>query len=73
MNPTGNVVRTWRKQLGLTQEAFAKLARVHPMTVSRWERCKDEPLTPEAVKTLQRLHARLYPAPVETTEVQEAA
>jgi transcriptional regulator with XRE-family HTH domain len=31
-------VKRLREQMGLTQEAFAKLVGVHPMTVSRWER-----------------------------------
>ncbi len=33
-------IRKWRKQLGLSQEALARLADVSLFTVSRWERGK---------------------------------
>lgn len=36
MNPQ-DITRT-RKLLGLTQEEFARLFDVHPITVSKWER-----------------------------------
>ena len=34
-------IRKWRKKLGLSQEALARLADVSLFTVSRWERYKE--------------------------------
>jgi transcriptional regulator with XRE-family HTH domain len=59
MNPTGRIVREWRDGLKLSQSQFARLADVHPMTVSRWERGADVPLSAVAMYKLRKLHERM--------------
>ena len=72
MNPTGRIVREWRDGLKLSQSQFARLADVHPMTVSRWERGADAPLSAVAMYKLRKLHERLNPIdPVESQKVAE--
>lgn len=72
MNPTGRIVREWRDGLKLSQSQFARLADVHPMTVSRWERGADVPLSAVAMYKLRKLHERLNPIdPVESQKVAE--
>jgi transcriptional regulator with XRE-family HTH domain len=61
MNPTGRIVREWRDGLKLSQSQFARLADVHPMTVSRWERGADVPLSAVAMYKLRKLHEKLAP------------
>jgi len=63
---TGDTLKQWRQQLKLSQPAFAALADVHAMTISRWERCTGE-LNPQAHKKLRAVYERL------TTPVQPSA
>lgn len=72
MNPTGRIVREWRDGLKLSQSQFARLADVHPMTVSRWERGADVPLSAVAMYKLRKLHEKMQAQqPVQVTKEDE--
>jgi putative transcriptional regulator len=53
---SGNLIRTLRQQLGMTQEAFAHAIEVVVSTVNRWENehCAPSKLAWRAIRDLAR-------------------
>ena len=53
---TSNLIRTWRRQLRMTQEEFAREIAVTVSTVNRWENSHAEPskLAWKAIQDLAR-------------------
>ena len=61
-----------RSRLGLTQPRLARLAGVHPMTVSKWERGVLRPNPPQRA-ILRALEAAAGGRPVASPEAEELA
>ena len=55
---TGIQFREWRRKLGLSQEAAARVLGISRATVVRWER-GDWPIPPMAVMAVEHLSERL--------------
>ena len=56
---TGAQLRAWRKRLGWSQPQLADALRVHPQTVSDWERGKTGIAHPTILRlALERLRER---------------